>query len=246
MAVMKRIIVMAMMCLGHITFSQDSIVFFFPFNADQLSKQQVSILKNKMLKEVAHVTSIKGTTDSIGNLFYNQDLLQRRAQSVFHLLDSLVPTMVSNCQVIGLGELPIQGRTGRKVVVYFEEKLSVKLKASKVGDLVKINNLNFQPGSESLVGNSSQTLNDLLGVLTDIPTLKIAIEGHICCEINDDNQLSLARAKVVYDYLIKNGISAKRLSYQGFGASKPLHPLPEVNERERSENRRVEIRIVKK
>jgi len=82
--------------------------------------------------------------------------------------------------------------------------------------------------------------------MEEMPTLKISIEGHICCDSNDVTQLSLARAKLVYDYLVKNGIDAKRLSYKGFGATRPIHPLPELNENEQKENRRVEIRILSK
>ncbi|MCB0627733.1 MAG: OmpA family protein, partial [Saprospiraceae bacterium] len=35
----------------------------------------------------------------------------------------------------------------------------------------------------------------------------------------DNQQLSEARAKAVYDYLIREGIEASRLSYKGFGES---------------------------
>ena len=34
--------------------------------------------------------------------------------------------------------------------------------------------------------------------------------------------LSVARAKFVYDYLAKNGISKKRMRYEGFGSRYPL------------------------
>jgi outer membrane protein OmpA-like peptidoglycan-associated protein len=76
------------------------------------------------------------------------------------------------------------------------------------------------------------------------PKLKIAIEGHICCATSDDLNLSGMRAKVVYDYLVNNGISGNRLSHQGFGSSRPIIPLPETTEEERIQNRRVEVRIL--
>jgi outer membrane protein OmpA-like peptidoglycan-associated protein len=52
------------------------------------------------------------------------------------------------------------------------------------------------------------------------------------------------RAKAVYDFLVKKGIDAKRLTYKGFGSSKKL--VEEVTEIDRITNRRVEIKIVNK
>jgi outer membrane protein OmpA-like peptidoglycan-associated protein len=52
------------------------------------------------------------------------------------------------------------------------------------------------------------------------------------------------RARAIYNYLIGQKISRKRLSYKGFGTSKPLHPIPEQSSQEEEENRRVEILIL--
>jgi outer membrane protein OmpA-like peptidoglycan-associated protein len=84
------------------------------------------------------------------------------------------------------------------------------------------------------------------------PTLTIAIEGHICCIRGDGDvtttkgipNLSQARAREVYNYLVANGISPKRLSYVGFGHRFPIFPFPEKDDDEKKANRRVEIRIV--
>jgi hypothetical protein len=52
------------------------------------------------------------------------------------------------------------------------------------------------------------------------------------------------RRKAIYNYLIGQKINRKRLSYKGFGTSKPLHPIPEKSSQEEEENRRVEILIM--
>jgi len=57
--------------------------------------------------------------------------------------------------------------------------------------------------------------------------------------------LSEARAKYIYDLLIYDGISAERLSYEGFARQNPLYP-EEKTEEEKAANRRVEIRIIEK
>jgi outer membrane protein OmpA-like peptidoglycan-associated protein len=97
---------------------------------------------------------------------------------------------------------------------------------------------------------------ELLDVMEKNPNLEISIEGHICCRagweldgMDEDlgtNNLSEMRAKTVYDYLIKNGIAAIRLSYKGFGPLYPLYAYPEKTEEEKTANRRVEIKIIKK
>jgi outer membrane protein OmpA-like peptidoglycan-associated protein len=85
------------------------------------------------------------------------------------------------------------------------------------------------------------------------PSIHIEIQGHICCQKRGDgmdnhtgiNNLSVARAKYIYDYLIENGIDEERLAYQGFGADKKLFP-EERNPYQQRQNRRVEILITKK
>jgi outer membrane protein OmpA-like peptidoglycan-associated protein len=53
----------------------------------------------------------------------------------------------------------------------------------------------------------------------------------------------VARAKAVYDFLVSKGIAAERLSYKGFGFTRPKI-FPEETEADRVQNRRVEIRVV--
>jgi outer membrane protein OmpA-like peptidoglycan-associated protein len=60
----------------------------------------------------------------------------------------------------------------------------------------------------------------------------------------DPTGLSTKRAKAVMMFLNQSGIEKSRLSFQGLGTSKPINPLPEKDEAERAENRRVEIMIV--
>lgn len=125
--------------------------------------------------------------------------------------------------------------------------LAEKVNKAKVGDLIKLENLNFYFNSEKIIIESEPILSDLLQVLKMNPQLKIYIHGHICCNDNqNDVKLSYRRSKFVFDYLIRNGISTSRLGHKGFGSSRPIYVLPEKNEAERIANRRVEILVVKK
>jgi len=57
--------------------------------------------------------------------------------------------------------------------------------------------------------------------------------------------LSVRRAKFVFDYLIKNGIPAERLSFKGYGNWEMRYPKATSN-KEQELNRRVEIRILER
>jgi outer membrane protein OmpA-like peptidoglycan-associated protein len=224
--------------------AQDSIVVHFNFNSDQLTTRQINILKKSLNSSMHSIGRIVGFTDSLGVDIYNLDLSQRRAQNVKKLLDSLNPQVSNRAAVIGNGEVLSSNPLDRKVVIYFQQKLSDKIKSAKVGDNIKMNQLNFQPGLDLLLPESIPTLSELLTTMVENPKLQLAVEGHICCATSDELNLSGMRAKVVYNYLVNNGISANRLSHQGFGSSRPIIPLPETTEEERIQNRRVELRIV--
>jgi len=75
------------------------------------------------------------------------------------------------------------------------------------------------------------------------PEAEADIEGHTdnTASANYNQTLSERRAKAVREYLISKGISPDRLSYAGYGYSRPVAPndTPEG----RQKNRRVEIKV---
>jgi outer membrane protein OmpA-like peptidoglycan-associated protein len=127
--------------------------------------------------------------------------------------------------------------------------------ATKAGALITLRNLNFIGGRHYLLPASLPILDELLTAMNYNPKLVIAIEGHVCCVPDNEDgvdldlgtrNLSEMRAKSVYDYLVKNGVSPDRLSYRGLGHSVPLAPYPEKTPGEMAANRRVEIKIMSK
>ena len=114
-----------------------------------------------------------------------------------------------------------------------------------------ITNIRFYFNSTTLHPNSYPILEELLKTMQKHNRLKIEIRGHICCQEPDWNvfrsrreYLSRDRAKIVYDYLVENGIKSTRLKYKGFGSNHKIYPN-ERNDYERQINRRVEIKIKK-
>ena len=123
----------------------------------------------------------------------------------------------------------------------------------KAGAKIVLKNINFIGGRHYFIAESRTPLEELLSAMKSHPKLVIRIEGHICCGTSAEldgmdidtgiQDLSVARAKAVQDYLINNGIEANRISYTGFGHSRPLYPYPEKSPEEELANRRVEIVI---
>ena len=115
-----------------------------------------------------------------------------------------------------------------------------------VGRTYKLKNINFQLNSFQLADTIKSQLDGLIVFLSDNPKVKISINGHTD-NINDDKSnllLSESRAKEVYNFLIEKGISADRLSYKGFGETKPI--ASNETELGRAQNRRTEFVILEK
>ena len=109
---------------------------------------------------------------------------------------------------------------------------------------IVLENIFFKTGSAELEQSSFVELNRLYTLLAQNHALKIRINGHTdnVGKKEDNRVLSSERAKAVYDFLIKKGISADRLSYHGYGENRPI---ADNNTTEgRKKNRRTEFEVV--
>jgi outer membrane protein OmpA-like peptidoglycan-associated protein len=115
----------------------------------------------------------------------------------------------------------------KKDIIVTEE---VSLEKMKVGDKITLKNILFIGGRHILLPESYLSLEELVLKLQDNPSIKILILGHICCQYDGldgmdhdtrKRNLSVARAKTVYLYLIENGIAIERLQYKGLKAAFP-------------------------
>jgi outer membrane protein OmpA-like peptidoglycan-associated protein len=117
------------------------------------------------------------------------------------------------------------------------------------GQIATIRELFFLPDAAILLERSTPELPKILRFVQMNPTLKFEIAGHSNYPnlppeqlSSKDKQLSVNRAKTVYDYLLNNGIRADRISYKGYGNSEMRYPKGGTDA-EIEENRRVEIRV---
>ncbi|NOX85348.1 MAG: OmpA family protein [Chlorobi bacterium] len=117
------------------------------------------------------------------------------------------------------------------------------LERLKPGMRVTLNNIFFDFNSAQLKPASFSELNKVVRLLKTNPGISIRINGHTDNIGTDEYNLdlSLRRAKAVYDYLVENGITPERLAYKGFGSTRPV--TDNQTEKGRSQNRRTEIVI---
>jgi outer membrane protein OmpA-like peptidoglycan-associated protein len=122
--------------------------------------------------------------------------------------------------------------------------ISVPLSKFKEGEKVILKNVFFDTDKFNLKNESKAELNKLIALLKEQASLKIEIGGHTDNTGNKkaNQTLSENRAKAVYQYLIDNGIASDRLSYKGYGDTKPI--ADNATEEGRSQNRRTEFTIV--
>ena len=89
---------------------------------------------------------------------------------------------------------------------------------------IVLKNIFFASGSSTLLEPSFAELKRLIKLLNENPRIHIQIQGHTdnVGSETDNLNLSEARAKAVYQYLADKGIATERLSYIGFGESRPI------------------------
>ncbi|MDQ3049476.1 MAG: OmpA family protein, partial [Bacteroidota bacterium] len=86
----------------------------------------------------------------------------------------------------------------------------------------------------------------LANIMKNYPGLNIEISGHTDNEGEDTFNLKLSedRAKNVVTFMIANGINKDRLSYKGFGETRPL--VTNDTSANRMKNRRIEFKVLSK
>lgn len=232
--------------------------FLFYFNSSQYktdTAQQKAF--ETFLKSVHAIKTIHGFTDTTGNAEYNIQLAQKRAGYIYNLLPHAFKIRFNKNNITASGELSDFDELwqNRRVEVVAELPTEI-IEANYVpakDTLLKLNadNILFFPDQPLLTEASFSYVKALAQQLQTYRTEKFQIIGHVNYQsklpadrLKDLYQLSEARAKAVYDLLVKNGIDAGRMTYKGVGNSQPLYPDP-VNDEQKRANMRVQVVILR-
>ncbi len=128
-----------------------------------------------------------------------------------------------------------------------EVKLDLKLRPIVPGEHVVLDDIRFVGDDDKVLRQSESALLLLLNFMQVNQDVRIEIQGHVNGPTYKNKkefiELSTARAKTVYDFLLVNDIPPSRLSYKGFGNSMMLFPDPK-NKEQSEANRRVEIKVM--
>jgi outer membrane protein OmpA-like peptidoglycan-associated protein len=124
-------------------------------------------------------------------------------------------------------------------------KLNMETREAKANEAFVINDIYYTTNSADIEERSKIILDAFAAYLIKHPTMVIEISGHTDSR-GDDNAnkaLSAERAFEVMKYLVDHGVEGKRLSYQGYGESKPVGD--NNTDEGRAMNRRTEF-VIKK
>lgn len=132
-------------------------------------------------------------------------------------------------------------------------KPNIKKYELSIGKSIVLENLLFIPGKHIIKNESKEILEALFDLMNENSTLEIEIQGHVCCTIDEPDgydwdegthNLSENRAKAVYQFLIRKGINGNRMIFKGYGGTQKINE-DESTEELKSENRRVEFKVLK-
>jgi outer membrane protein OmpA-like peptidoglycan-associated protein len=114
-----------------------------------------------------------------------------------------------------------------------------------VGDKIRLKNIYFKTGYSTIVPESIPTLKEVAQILVEKENVYFTIQGHVCCthdtydavdRSTNKKNLSVSRAKFIYNYLLRRGVEKHRMKYVGLRRKFPLGRDPKYD-------RRVEILI---
>lgn len=107
--------------------------------------------------------------------------------------------------------------------------------------LIVLDDLLFELNSAKLRDRHLGRLDTLCRFLASHPTISVSVTGHTDNTGAERHNVTLStnRAQGVADYISKHGVSYDRISFEGFGSSRPVADNSTADGRQR--NRRVEI-----
>lgn len=134
--------------------------------------------------------------------------------------------------------VPVVKATNHEIVIW--------LQPLGQGKSIRLEEIEFQPGTSELMPSSEAKLVRLKDFLVLNAGITVEIQGHVNATGENTfaaQKLSEARAKRVMNYLVDNGINKTRLTSKGYGNTVPVYARPRFAYEEQA-NRRVEVLIL--
>jgi outer membrane protein OmpA-like peptidoglycan-associated protein len=197
-----------------------------------LSTNRANTVKNKLI-ERGIKSKIIITLEGKGRIMLDEDMQTNvpEARSKNRRVDVVV-----NFKPVVIEDLKIPG-------VY-----STIIKDRIVGDRIYLDHVFFERGSSQLTYKAKKELDRIALELHKYKNIHFEIQGHVCCTptfqkeaVDRDTkkrELSINRAKRVFNYLLMKRISKTRMTFKGYGNTQSLKKGSALD-------RRVELLITK-
>jgi len=185
-----------------------------------LSQQRADAIKaifSKNNVEESRITNVDGRGEILLNIVREDDLNEIRGLN--RKVEIIIMPLIKEAE-------PIE-------IVALKPDDSDKLIKDdvKVGDKILLKNLLFKVNYSYLEPESKKVLENIAKELIVHDDIHFIIQGHVCCTENARDavdrrtrkrNLSVARAKHIYDYLVRKGVSKSRMKYVGLRRKFPL------------------------
>ena len=210
--------------------------------------------------------TIYGYCDDRGTAPYNLELSKHRANAVKSFLVDYEISEDLIMVLDGKGELALKNGENVNQIRKKNRRVDVVIKTSnedeeneleipttqevlrgeiKEGDKIRLKNIYFKTGYSIVISESIPVLKEIADILIERDNVYFTVQGHVCCTHDTydavdrktgKRNLSVARAKFIYNFLIRRGVPKHRMKYVGLKRKFPLGGDPKYN-------RRVEILI---
>ncbi len=223
-------------------FRFDSVSIHFAFNSDWVRTGKPLSETFGLYNLWSDTVILKAYTDTVGDDASNLKLAEMRLNAVEKVLPKEM--FVLKREIIGEDLSSMSDKDKRRVDVLaaftpYKNKTVVpepkEIPKVELGIPIPLK-IVFEGGTANILEESYPEIDRLLEIMKSDVTLKVQLNGHVCCD--NDQDLSERRARAVKSVLMNNGITENRMTTEGFGNTQPL--FEDDTEEHRHRNRRVE------
>jgi len=179
-------------------------------------------------------TKINQRTDRDAYYYIDDVSLHQLPPPVVAKFDTVVAPIIDTIRPVAIAEANFGNDTTKPIIEVLVDKTFI------------LKNILFETNRAVLLPSSYPELDAFANYLVKNPQVFIEIGGHTDNTGGEEQNkiLSEKRANTVADYLITKGVELNRVTFKGYGSTKPI--ANNSTDEGKKQNRRVEFTVVKK
>lgn len=202
---------------------------------EEAKKREEALKKEALLREQALKAAALNREDSLKALAkYREDSLRRASE----LRESELQKALDDERA----KAEARQAEAKEKLNKLQSKL-IKVTEDARGIILSMSDILFDVDKASLKQDLQTSLAKVAGILSVYQELDVSVEGHTDNTGSDEHNMKLSeqRAKNVLEFLVSQGIDAKRLTSKGYGKTRPIGN--NATKEGRQKNRRVDLVI---